>query len=218
MGDEEAAEFCFSVVARCSDGASTAAAAAPSSGPRPHPPPQPPLLVTRGALEVALAACSAAAIGQPADPTLVSAAAEGALALAPPSGPAAAGAGSNPAAGLSPDGYAKWAAAWPALRTALRSLFLSVGRRGALPAGGPPSTSPSASPPAAAGPRARAPAPREPPWGRGPELTDLGRAAASDLLLQPFSAWMLAGCLPPELGKSWRCVFNSQRDGKSFNR
>lgn len=231
MGDEEAAEFCFSVVARCSDGthgaatATSAAAAAAAGHPGSHPrPPPPPPLASRGALEAALAACSAAALGRPAAPELVSAAAEGAMALDPAhtrgAGAEGSSSSSSSSGGLTLDGYAKWSAAWPALHTMLRSLFLSVGRRGATPAipaaiapvpssTHPPSSSPPAGPPSP-------PAP-ERPWGRLPELTDLGRAPASDILLQPFSAWMLAGCLPPELGKSWRLAFNSQRDGKSFN-
>ena len=52
-------------------------------------------------------------------------------------------------------------------------------------------------------------------WSRGLKLSTNGPGVKS--LLQPLDAWLLASCLPPDLTQEWTLIFNSDKDGVSFN-
>lgn len=135
--------------------------------------------------------------------------------------------------GLNLEAYCRWSKSWPMIQDLLSSLLRSM-----LPESCSKTDLPFNSQP----PSSSIPSPMTlaTSWSRVPILMGLGRSRPEDLLLQPLSIWMLSSCLPPgerpvltsayecanidpglqhhaDLRTEWQCLFNSQRDGKSFN-
>mmetsp|Transcript_14049 Transcript_14049/g.30421 ORF Transcript_14049/g.30421 Transcript_14049/m.30421 type:complete len:469 (+) Transcript_14049:131-1537(+) len=145
------------------------------------------------ALEIAVAACAQLALGQvPPLEQIKFLAAGGILAGAEAGG---SGNGGSP---LTREGYAKWIKSCPCIHNLLLSLLCKVGP-GADDVAARPRAEPSGQ------------------WVSLPEVMDLGKLAPEDIQLKRLWSWVLSSCMPPDLRKEWRCIYSSQRDGKSFS-
>ncbi|GAX72981.1 hypothetical protein CEUSTIGMA_g433.t1 [Chlamydomonas eustigma] len=201
MGEDAAREFCFKILCRVS----FLIAGGTNQ--------EPTLTIERSPLEQALRACLKLALGAEASSSsdCVEAIAEGALSI-----------NGLKRSSMDLDCYSRWSKCWPAFHDLLSALIKGAGwSQDSLEMKGDPGTAhvrtqPEVSSQGMAGIQMEQ-CKQNDINKLLPSLLDLGRLKPEDFLLQPVWSWLVASCLPPDMRREWRCLFSTQRDGKSFN-
>ncbi|MEW5305231.1 MAG: hypothetical protein WDW36_007787 [Sanguina aurantia] len=128
---------------------------------------------------------------------------------------------------LDEESYVRWCKACPAVQLVLSRLMSGVGRLASAAGTSVAAAAAAAAAAAPAHPQSVGASPvtaadSDGPVGSPhflslPTLVGTSGYNLSSLLLQPPLIWLLSSCLSRDLCQEWRPLFNSERDGKSFN-